>query len=1033
MQRRNSTRSLGTDHRKSTSSARSVQLVHIHPEQAEYDAQNAAIQAFSRARERSSADVPQWPPVRDNTSGPGRACGSPADHPNSSTPRRKRSVRFVRPRAPPARPESLAPLSTPAAQTGMRIRTVPECRENRPPGSASANGMMFAAKGAAGDYINALITGEEYYTPEDNIASVPSSYRRLRKSRSMFTSSETRSYQEFQPEDAASTPTQRERLNPAGRVLPRIGGESIQTGGLRAPKSMSFLRSRASNSNMSSQKYKAPVTSTFSENRQPNHPEFLFTQTAPHLRPKSNQPEKTFRKTLRDVGNGVTPTNLRVPKDGSLRNRARKVSQNLKYRLRSLFNISRDTVDSASIPPQQIQSHKTHVSGVEKTSDRMSVVYSDGLETETTTISRVTSGVPSLHAVPSEQQLRSRQGSLESVHSEGKTSDEMSRVTSWTDSDANTFGTFNSSRGEWEKQRLSVIKENGAHISSSARQHLAGSGRAIRSANMTKDVHDGSTPTTRVDGHRIYSALMKRVDQQQRPPLVPEERRQQSVEDFMADEMIPTRNSPKELTSTCGSTPVTIRHIASQESSSPHPPRVSSAQTHIPHVHHKGDPDDTSTTSSRPVNGSEVETRTHPNRGLSERSSAFFGSPACHLFRTQSPYRRAIQSSMRAAAEAASPRSPEFNPWMKALNGLHIRRPSTSGSEPDKKMTYAESIYSSDDLEPVNGACHTASIMGRLSDPPTGHGDATIFLGPPSYKPVTTINPIIRTASSASSVEWKTWLSANVSKLEQPSLSSENLGMQEGGLEFPRLLRSSGHLRESAQISNEEEIDISLPRDSQPTSSPTSPLVSSSDQASSHLPPDADMSLTSLRGKERRRPVPPPIPTKSVMRPDLTRIDSKPCKGVWGKSSEDARKTSSNPDRLRRLTHARPLNALRTQNQNITTVSTRASKPHGGPRVHAPAPATIGTVVAVDGQFNKTGGGPIDANHHLGLRTPVKGENISPHAIDDDDPYGIQGSGVLGPGSGLSTHSVGSRRMVDLFLDSRRKRIAGTEDSDVFL
>lgn len=47
--------------------------------------------------------------------------------------------------------------------------------------------MMSAAKGAAGDYINTLFTSEEYYTPEDDIASMPSSYRKLRKSRSMFT------------------------------------------------------------------------------------------------------------------------------------------------------------------------------------------------------------------------------------------------------------------------------------------------------------------------------------------------------------------------------------------------------------------------------------------------------------------------------------------------------------------------------------------------------------------------------------------------------------------------------------------------------------------------------------------------------------------------------------------------------------------------------------------------------------------------------------------------------------------------------
>jgi hypothetical protein len=56
---------------------------------------------------------------------------------------------------------------------------------------------------------------------------------------------------------------------------------------------------------------------------------------------------------------------------------------------------------------------------------------------------------------------------------------------------------------------------------------------------------------------------------------------------------------------------------------------------------------------------------------------------------------------------------------------------------------------------------------------------------------------------------------------------------------------------------------------------------------------------------------------------------------------------------------------------------------------------------------------------------------------EEDDPYGIEGTGLLGPRtsySELDVQAMGSKQMVDLFLSSRRKRIAGgSEESGIFL
>ncbi|KAI0019943.1 hypothetical protein F4780DRAFT_403888 [Xylariomycetidae sp. FL0641] len=79
------------------------------------------------------------------------------------------------------------PLSPSTLRLGM-ARQVPPSPNATPPRlgkNASGDGMVSAAKGIAGDYISGLISDEEQHTAEDGIASVPSSYRRLRRSQSV--------------------------------------------------------------------------------------------------------------------------------------------------------------------------------------------------------------------------------------------------------------------------------------------------------------------------------------------------------------------------------------------------------------------------------------------------------------------------------------------------------------------------------------------------------------------------------------------------------------------------------------------------------------------------------------------------------------------------------------------------------------------------------------------------------------------------------------------------------------------------------
>jgi hypothetical protein len=63
-------------------------------------------------------------------------------------------------------------------------------------------------------------------------------------------------------------------------------------------------------------------------------------------------------------------------------------------------------------------------------------------------------------------------------------------------------------------------------------------------------------------------------------------------------------------------------------------------------------------------------------------------------------------------------------------------------------------------------------------------------------------------------------------------------------------------------------------------------------------------------------------------------------------------------------------------------------------------------------------------------------ENHSPAivAAADDDLYGSDGgTAVVGSDHHLDHQALGSKRMVDMFLSSRRRRVAGSDESNAFL
>ncbi|KAI1194252.1 hypothetical protein F5X97DRAFT_346834 [Nemania serpens] len=1054
MRRRNSVNPHRLDRRKSTTSVKNVHLEHILPETAERDAQVAATQAFTRAQERLATDsnTPLWPPSRSaNASGGASGCSPHTKAcPNEAPLHRQQSIRFVQARYTP-----LATKRTMANNiSATRLPPVPRPRiaqaeaEPRPPSSAaSASGMVSATKGAAGDYIDTLFTSDEHYTPEDDIASMPSSYRKLRKSRSLFTDGVAATVRKNPNTSKPSVSMNQLPLPSIPYYGPLRGNENVPPRGLKAPRSMSFLRD-----------FRDTIIPAFKSEDEPTPFPFMNgyvsnTDKSKHtLRPKSSRffrsrppsQDSVLRKSMRDTSNNTVSINSEITKDGSLRYKARRVSQGLKNKLKNLFGVGKGDDDNTKLPLQHIDAQRSHIFGLGDLQNETDEELRHASSADLAALSHVPSGVPSLHTVPSYQQLRSRQGSIESLSSEQKASDERSRVTSWSSSDADTVITYHSCREERETKRLSVINENGTHVCSSSARFATISEQSNPSTTSFYQPTQ-VTPVT-VDGRRIYSALMKRMDQSQQAQQSDQERQgsERRVENNVQLGTVPRRKSSLNLRDFGCNASATIRFVMPESESesespkaqegfhhrdkdsvlptnlsNPTPPTAKRARekrhSHQASMHinpgegdasgHNIDNDTLSTPS--------IETEQPTVRTLSSRSSAFFGSPTRHLFRTQSPFRRALQDRMQSAPKEPPLRSPDFNPWMRSLSNLPnipLQRSSTYGSDADVKLHYTESIYSTNTEDDQNKRHSDLSVVEDIARPPSTHGDVTIFVNTPAYnKRSSSLPPKQRVSSSSSSVEWKMWLSSNVSKLEETTsqVDSDN---------FPYSLtstRSSGHVRENAQINDDREHE-------EPELLDTPPRVQGNR--------DSFMNMD-LNEEEDDQPTPFDagegcLAVSQSASPLANRLPA----SISASNMASPVTYPKRANREKELPKVPSLTFGRNRSNGHVNVTTKLVKRQPKPK-NSMTPLTSRSLSGADeDQPRKTNSLTHPRRNMCGI-TPTKPENVSPAAMSDDDPYGIEGAGVLGPGQ----QNVGSMRMVDIFLSSRRRRMASEEEGNVFL
>lgn len=930
----------------------------IDPSVAARDANLAAVISFRRAQSKSGEMIlPRDPASFDDSEHSTVSVrhglernGSVVSRQDSTVagPSRQQSIRFTRPSTRPSRAQPSRTndgQGTPATYTqGEGAATI-----SRPSSTMSCNKKTNAYT-LTRRYLDSMHSPEDCYPPEHDAISVNSSFRGLRKSRSMFSSDRIGTGYSFNS-----------GFSEASHVAPdRQKAPSASGIGLRASTSMRFSKSRGaavsrSTSNAGNDLAVRMAREKFHELSQSQAQ--LPSQSSMFFRSKNKRSEAPgLRKSLRNSSNSTmlsstfSTNNFAASKQPSLRATARKVSHGLRSKLRGLFTQSKAS-SKTSEAEQNVSMHDSDES----------CLHVDGQLAEEGSICRVASRIPSLHDVPSNQQLRSRKGSVESMNSaECHSPDDKSRVTSWTNS-------FVASTSDWELQRLSVIKENGTHVPSSSFQ-----ASQINSFGQAKTV----------DSQRVYSALMKRMDEageaaegptiQHEPGVIPEST---------------SSNLQNGLPSWASSTIRVVHHgdvfrddDAHYQSSSndddedPHRSKSARTVAHCPiPLYTVNQPE---IPLSRPAS---LRSEYGPPRAISQRSSAFFASPTCHTFKTPSPYRRALQENAKSW-EPTQANESMFHQSLSALV-LPTRHTSSVISDPDARMDYEESIYSNVTEDERHGS-RSKVVQGAGTD----HYDIET-LDQPAME-----SDHKRDVSSASSVEWKTWLSANVSKIETPRTPTM---MDRTGM--PML----GHVREYAEIDSFGE-PLNPENGTSASCSPSKQVKGSTQRM-----PDAYSSWSSsrkvlLRSDENEAPTtykfskhePPVIPPRNTLRtiPSLPAIGdgfSKPVAEVQRmRSLNTIGRLNSTPEeaRLKRRSRARP------------------SGWKGSPTKSSPA-----------------------------ANSPARLSVYSNSGLEDGRRES-QDIGISGPD--VDVRTLGSKGMVDVFLSSRRRtkcNVDGLGSSPAFL
>ena len=764
----------------------------------------AANLAFERANEREMSK--KSPNGQDATSIANNDAGSRLG--------RRQSVRFTGPAAIPLRTRSITRREALDGRTGHHLheRQLHSHSHNIEASTSSNERTLAALAQPIGEFA------------ESDDASVPSSYRRLRKAKSMFSPGKAPSAVFSDVIPSTKRPFRRQSLQSSDAYR-----EPLRVPDPRLRKSYSFLRGATDRTSTSSRQATNDAAVQLARDQYLRQLEQQRLKEQPSFFGLGNRrrPQKVFRRTVRtsssnSYGSAIASplASLEPRKIKDLGHRARSLSQTIKRTIKRVFKRSSDTEDP--IPAQQIKATYPHYGDYISTSDDKAQRYPPVPEPDAELLLRVSSRESVTHRAPSYIDRSARPGSIRSAHSDDDESNDKSRVASWMDSTAaNTIKVPQT----LERKRLSIIKEDGGphQPSSSARQY---EGTSDGYASFRQPLRQCSTGRVSgpIDSNRIFSALQKKIGQNEREAALDESesgtdgssshykaRRSARTPRRTSSIRTGAKAKPDSLSRSRGaSVPYNmIFNPSAMESFNDNFYRNVSQGTN--QEYQQQDFSDlrkglTQQQIARMSEGGTAPTK----RSLHEVKSAFFPSSMRTERNYPSPYRRAMHTSNETEAGSQMHANIRDHPPSEGTSTA------ATGQLRNDSVTGSDSIYSRSSGGHTPKATRSSTSLA-MSESSAEAGTAIIITGHPGESEQSTHPVVIQDgySSAASSGNWKSFLATQVASLE-------NFGTQQEQKHDVHPIKDSGHRRENAQVDSYE---VNVHRPQSPANIPKQPLA----------------------------------------------------------------------------------------------------------------------------------------------------------------------------------------------------------------
>lgn len=677
---------------------------------------------------------------------------------------RRQSVRFT------------GPSAVPTKQRPITRRQAPETTTARPKLRTAASfdqGADVLIQGSDG-FISALHPNEYV---ERRVSSTPSSYKKLRKTKSLFYPAKSSSLSFMTGSSKKRHQRQGQSLDPADTADPRpephTHNSSLQS---QQPDPLDDRLLNPTDQDAAISLARDTYVRQLEQQRLKEKSSFMG-----FVKPRKSP--KAFRRTVRTIstnsyGSAVGSAGEQpkeTPTITAVGRRARSVSIVFKNRFKKVFQ--RPHENDGSVPKQQLNASRPYFGGYMFASNGVQQHYEHHIPSpDSDTLRRVDSRASTSRDASAFVEKPSNPASIRSVCSDASLTDETSRVSSWANS--TTAGSLAANHAR-EQKRLSIIHENGGPYqpSSSMRSYGDLSRRYAAFNDPIRDYSAGS----------LFKKLKKEIEEKTR---LDKENNKQSAKQQIAD-LTPRGSSYKARNLSTGT--------ISEESAESHDP-FSGRRTSKPTMFKSITKRDNnysrvSGSNSKDINaglqqsGSSEDEEITPKRPLREVKSTFF-PPSTHIERrSTSPYRQAKAASSEEGTAIQDSRSPYTLSTSTAGYGqagfLHVRSFSRSDS------IYSRTTSGNTPAPSPSPSSHSDSESIR------GAGTAVISDRVLKYEKPLSPSQQSRSSSAKSSGDWQRWMSSEVAKLETRTMKTSDSNEISPA-------STIGHKRESAQFHDDD-------------------------------------------------------------------------------------------------------------------------------------------------------------------------------------------------------------------------------------